>query len=175
MKKFRLLLLDANVVIEMFCVGIWDQIVERCDIWLSKIIVEDEAHFFIDENETRHDFDLNSYLEAGKINQFEVSTADLTAFLDRFSPVNLEKLDPGEAESLAYLLNQPDEFLICSADKIIFRVLGNMQIGERGVSLEEILQQNGLGRSLPHYFTKDYRERWTRVGFQEHLSGIGLK
>lgn len=36
MKKFSLLLLDANVVIVLCKVGLWGHVLEKCEILLSK-------------------------------------------------------------------------------------------------------------------------------------------
>jgi len=174
-KKFRLLLLDANIVIELFRLGIWGNLVDVCDIHLSRIVADREAQFFRDEDGQRHDFDLTPYEEAGQINVFGMTPSDLTAFLDKFDPVYFEKLDPGEAESLAFLLNSEPDCKLCSADKIVFRVLGNLHLAEQGISLEEILAQTGLARPLRQEFSKTYRELWTRKGFEERLQGIGLR
>jgi hypothetical protein len=99
----------------------------------------------------------------------------MDGFLGQFDPVYLEKLDPGEAESLAYLLGESDECRLCSADKIVYRVLGGLRRPDQGVSLDEVLEQIGLGRKLENEFTKAYREEWTKKGFQESLTGIGLR
>ncbi len=40
MKKFRLLLLDANIVIELFGQGIWDRVIDLCDIHLARTVAE---------------------------------------------------------------------------------------------------------------------------------------
>ncbi len=40
MKKFRLLLLDAGIVIEVFRLGKWDQLLDACDIYLARTITE---------------------------------------------------------------------------------------------------------------------------------------
>lgn len=98
--------------------------------------------------------------------------ADIQAYCAKFGPGYYEKLDPGEAEALA-LLAQDDESKICSADKIVWRVLGNTNATERGISLEEILTKSGLTKSLPLHFTKAFREEWCRKGFQERLMGRG--
>ncbi len=45
MTTLRLLLLDANVVIELFRLGIWGRVIERCRIFVARTIVEVEAHF----------------------------------------------------------------------------------------------------------------------------------
>jgi len=57
----------------------------------------------------------------------------------------------------------------------VFRVLGNLNKEEQGVSLEEVLQKIGLGRQLKHQFSKTYRENWTKKGSQESIQGTGLK
>ena len=64
-------------------------------------------------------------------------------------------------------------YLISSADKIVYRVLGNLNRAEQGISLQEVLQQVGLGRPLPHEFSKGYREYWTGRGSQERIQGLG--
>ena len=173
MKKSQLLLLDANVVIEISRQGLWDQMVARCDIHLAQTVL-DESQFYEDEQGDRHYIDLASYISAKVITVFALTPSQMEGFRARFDPVYFEKLDPGETESLAYLLEQPDEYQICSADKIIYRILGCLSRPDQGVSLDEVLGQIGLGRKLGREFTKPYREEWTRKGFQEGLAGIGL-
>lgn len=175
MKKFRLLLLDANVVIELFRHSIWDRLVDSCDIHLSRTVAQDEAQFYEDEQGEKQHFDLGQDIAAGKITVFDVLPSELIAFRSQFDITYFERLDTGEAESLAYLMNSSEPCLICSADSIVYKVLGNLHQAEQGVALEEILQQVGLTRQLSWQFTKRFRETWTNKGFQERLGGIGHK
>jgi len=173
-KKFRLLLLDANIVIEISRHGLWDQIIARCDIHLARTVV-DESHFYLDTNGDQQPIDLTAYTNAKSITVFDLTPSDLVALRAKFDPVYFEKLDPGETESLGHLLRQPEECQICSADAIVFRVLGNLGRSDQGVSLEEMLNAIGLGRQLVWKFTRSFREHWTKKGFQEGLGGMGLK
>jgi len=173
-KKFRLLLLDANIVIEISRHRLWDQVIARCDIHLARTVI-DEAHFFIDDNGDQQSIDLGPLIRAGSITVFELKPSDLDRLRSQFDAVYFEKLDPGETESLAYLLQQDENCQICSADKIVYRVLGNMKRSEQGVSLEEVLSQIGLGKKLDREFSREYREHWTKKGFQEGLGGIGAE
>jgi hypothetical protein len=51
-----------------------------------------------------------------------------------------------------------------------------MHRGDQGISLEEILSKIGLTASqLPPQYRREFRERWTQVGFDERLKGLGLK
>lgn len=174
-KKFKLLLLDANIVIEIWRLGIWEEFLARCDIHLSRIVAEEEAHFFVDARGERRSIDLTPSIKTGVVTVFDLTPSQLSAFRALFDPVYLEKLDDGEAESLAHLWGLSEEGRICSADAIVYRILGNARRGEQGISLEEVLAQTGLGRKLTYQFTKAFRERWTRAGFNEGLGGLGTR
>jgi hypothetical protein len=174
MKKLSLLLLDANVVIYLFELGMWDKLVQSCGICLARTVVAESA-FFEDEHGKRHDIDLNDYIATNAVNVFDAQPQDMKAFLERFDPVYLEKLDAGEAESLCCLLTATDEMRICSADKIVFRVLGNLDRSEQGLSLEEAFDVVGLRRGVKACFGKAYRQNWTRKGVEERLQGLGTK
>jgi hypothetical protein len=115
-KKLRFLLLDANVVIEISRQRLWDQVVARREIHLAQPVL-DESQFFDDDQGGRHYIDLAPYVSAKSIHVFELKPSQLGAFRARFNPVYFERLDPGEAESLAYLLEQSGDCQICSADK----------------------------------------------------------
>lgn len=65
------------------------------------------------------------------------------------------------------------ESSICSADAIVWRVLGNTDDGERGISLEALLRRPGLTKALPDQFSKAFREGWTRKGETERFMGLG--
>jgi hypothetical protein len=83
MKRWSFLLLDANVVIVLFKLGIWDRLVAACDLHVSETVIG-EAHFFEDDTGQRHDFDLGGYVTKGSIKSFNVPPADVKAFIDSF-------------------------------------------------------------------------------------------
>jgi hypothetical protein len=93
--------------------------------------------------------------------------------MSHFDVTVLENIDPGEAESLAVLWDSEEEFLICSADAIVFRILGMAEKGHQGISLEEILQQTGFTRQLEYQFSQAFRDKWTAKGFEEKMLGYG--
>ncbi len=146
--KFNLLLLDANVVIYLFELGLWDTLVGRCDIHLARAVKE-ESIFWEDDEGVCHNIDWSGYEEAGRITVFDVPLSKVRTFYERFDRVYSEKLDPGETEALAYLVDSDnEECLISSADKIVFRILGNLGLSDRGISLEEIFGKLGMRRSV---------------------------
>jgi hypothetical protein len=156
------LVLDANAVTALFEVGLWDRVVEKCEVFLSRIVVEQEAPYF-GGKERDQKIDVSKDVESGRVRVFDVAPSELKDFLDRLDPVYLEKLDPGEAESLAYLLAADEEHMISTCDAIVCRVLGRLERGHQGISLEEMFQKV----LLPNQFTKAFREHWTQEGQRE--------
>lgn len=173
MKKLRFLLLDANVIIKLFELKLWEQVVERCEIFVAETVVN-EAQFFYDDV-GQEAIDLSAYIGEKRITTVSMTTSEVAKFRNRFSPDYLEQIDPGEAESLAFLLASSDPCLFCSGDAIVFRILGRLNCGEQGLSLEEILQNTGLATTLPNQCRRAFREHWTKVGQKDMIRDIGLK
>jgi hypothetical protein len=168
-----LLLLDTNIVIKLFELGLWQVFTERCDVFLAATVIQ-ESEFYEDQDGMIHLIDLSQ--EVGtRITKFELMPSELSKFRSLFDPSYLEKLDDGETESLAFLISSSEAFSICSADKIVYRILGNLKRREQGISLEEILQKIGLGIALPRQFTKEFRLECSTEGFQDGLGGLGYK
>ena len=172
MAKFNLLLLDTCVILELFRLGIWDDFLKQCDVHVSALIM-DEARFYEDDDGDKHTIDWTKY--TGTLTVHDVNVSDLLLLTDPFGPEILEKLDPGEAELLAVLCNSFHNHKICSSDAIVFRVLGASKRSGQGVSLEEILGQIGLTKALAWQYTKKFRDYWTKMGFEQGITGLALK
>lgn len=173
MSRLKLLILDACVVIQLHEMGRWDEVLQRCDVHLSEIVAHREVRFD-DANGVR--IDLSAAIAAGAVTTFSVPEEEIQAFRKRFDADYLGVLDDGEAESLAHLFASKDVYLISSADRIVFRVLGNLHKSEQGISLEEILNRLGSTASrLPRQYSKAFRELWSDTGFQERMRGIGFR
>lgn len=170
MTRSRLVLLDTNVVLRLFELGIWQAVTQKYQIVLAQTII-DEAQFFVRDDQ-RHEIDWAQILLSDAVEIRSATAGDIQKFCVRFDPNYLEKLDPGEAESLT-LMQSDGHASICSADKIVWRVLGNTGQAERGISLEELLQKIGFSKALPDRFSKQFREQWTKRGGTEQIMGLG--
>ena len=101
--------------------------------------------------------------------------AQVENFKIKFDPTYLDRMDPGETDSLAYLCQSSEPWRITSGDGIVFKILGRLARGEQGISLEEILQQTGLVRELKWQYTKEFRLKYTRQGEHDSITGRGMK
>lgn len=176
MPKLKSLILDAGVIIRLHELGIWDRVRDQCDVHLSRIVAEKEVLFEVDdEGGYGDDIELGPDIRDGKVQVFDVTISELKSFRDQFDPLYLGELDDGEAESLAYMMQQTEGFLISSGDAIVYRVLGNLSRSDQGLSLEEILQKIGLGRKLEWAFSQAFREKYTGDGETDMIQGRGRK
>jgi hypothetical protein len=172
MPKFRLLLLDANVVIYAHELGIWHTLTDHCEITIAKTVAEQEVYFWRDQNDVRHEIDLAADIRDARVRCVEVPLSQIEAFRRKFGPIYLDAMDPGETESLAFLVNSTESWRICSSDAIVFRVLGSLGRGEQGISFEEVLSAVGLGRQVDGMYDKSFRQRYTSRGQQESITGV---
>ena len=118
-------ILDANVVIKLFELGCWARVVEKCDIHLSRIVVKQEAQFYRDaKSDERVEIDLSQDIAGDRIHVFDVGLTELQAFRGKFDLGLPGKARPRESESLAYLVGASQNHGICSADSIVYRILG---------------------------------------------------
>ncbi|MBX9792913.1 MAG: hypothetical protein K2Y02_01300 [Burkholderiaceae bacterium] len=176
MPKSRLVLLDANVVIGLFELKLWDALVARYEVLIAETCVGEALWY--EDGEHRIDIDLAPYVADNRITTVSVDMSAVQAFSKRFEPNYLEKLDPGELESLTHLLateNPAAPCQICSGDRIVYRVLGNLGKGELGISLEELMGGMGRTMKMSWRFTKAFREDATDQGFKERMRGLGVK
>jgi len=171
--KFRLLLLDANIVIYLHELGIWSHFIEKCSVTLTQTVI-DEAQYYEDEERIRYPIDLKPDIESKKIQCIDVPIKTVEKLVRKYGPVYLEKLDDGEAESLAFLMDSQEKWLISSSDRIVFKTLGREGRSEQGISLEEILTNIGLTQSdLKYQYTKIFREKNTHEGQIDSIQGFG--
>jgi hypothetical protein len=174
MKPSRCLLFDANIVIALFQFRLWQEVVSRCELVLAETVV-DEADFFVDENGVEHKIDLQPFIAAGRVKVVAVVASQIGAFRGRFDNLYVQRLDDGETESLVYCLDAGEPYQLCSSDGIVFRVLALLDRSEQGVSLQELLDSLGLSRALEYQYTKSFRDDQRARGFEDKLSGMGLK
>jgi hypothetical protein len=175
MKKYRLLLLDANIVIRLFELELWERFIDHCEVIIARTVAEHEALYFIKENQYKQ-INLDDYENNKLIRIVDVPIATIKNFKNKFDPTWFDRIDPGEAESLAFLEESSEEHHICSGDAIVYRVLACLDREEQGISLEEVLDSIGLSkRKLGHQYTKAFRKKCSDDGSLAQIQGRGLK
>ena len=167
MPKFQLLLLDAGVIITAHELGVWSELVNKCTISITRTVLEQETYYWRDEQGKPYQIDLNNDIREGNIHVLDVPLDQVRDFREKFDPTYLDRMDPGETDSLVFLFHAEEEWLITSGDGVVFKILGRLARGEQGISFEEILEEVGLGRAVRWQFTKEFRLKYTKQGQQD--------
>ena len=173
-KRSSFLLLDANVIIWLFKHGLWDTIVDLCDLHVGRTVIA-EAKFFEKDDGAQVTIDLTKYVSTGKISMFEVTSDEVSKFLTGFDISYVERLDPGETEALARLQSMPADTRICSSDRIVFRTLALLRKDAQGISLEELFDSLGRSRNIRWPHNKKFRESASEEGKLDLVQNRGLK
>jgi len=182
MKRFQFLLLDAGPIIKLFQLGIWDKFIERYDVTITSIVAIEVKWASQEYQDIK--IDLYSYKEHIKIREPEISVVG--AFYTKLPNAykNDVEVEDGEVQTLAFLCDSSADWLLCSADHAVFRILGLLGKGEQGISLEEALKQIGLQPSIrwdkvtprdeDWKYTKKFQDCYTQEGQRNFIQGQGL-
>lgn len=173
MAKLKLFLLDANIVLELHVLGIWHAVLSKCQVTLTASVVQ-ESQFFENAHGEKTFTNLEAEHQQQLFDVVAIPVSQVQAFRDKFKPDYLSRLDLGETESLVHLLATTEEYRLCSADAIVFKVLACLGMEEQGISLEVLLNSIGLGRFLPVKLCEDFRKQKTLEGRKDALMGRGL-
>jgi hypothetical protein len=173
MAKLKLLLLDANVIIEAHEKGVWENLTQSCEITITEA-VKSECKYWLDLEGNRNYIDIDSYITKGSINCVEVKLTSIEELIAKFDVSYVDRLDPGETESLAFLFESNDNWVISSSDDIVYKILGAMNRINQGISLEEILNKIGVTKTLQWQFTKKFRMIKSKTGQIDSIQERGF-
>jgi len=182
MKKFRFLLLDAGPIIKLFELGIWDKFIDKCEATFSQTVKYQAENV---GRELGIELDIEPYKNQGLVKIFDLEPSTSKVFYDKFDLQYKVDIHPGEKETLAFLHKSSEPWIVCSADKAVFRVLGLLGRGKQGISLEELTDKSGLRVGISWAkvspkdvdlwkFTKKFREKYTLKGQIDATQGQGL-
>ncbi|HPP51807.1 MAG TPA: hypothetical protein PK777_02565 [Thermoguttaceae bacterium] len=174
----RRILLDANVIIKLHELGVWTEVLLHVQkrgwrLLVAETVVSEVDYFRTEEGHVP--IDLTQDFQKELLDRFDMGAESLRKFRSGFDPLYAPELDPGETECLAFLVENPESTLLCTSDSAAFRTLGLLNRSEKGISLEEFLQQIGLGRRLPYQYTEKFRVRYTHEGQRDFLQRRGFR
>ena len=167
--KLHLIILDANVIIECFKLGIWKALTDKYKVHITSIVLHSEVYFFEDAEGNRVDINLESDISNKVILQLEATPEQIVALKDLVNPNFLDRIDDGEAEAIALLKTGDfDEFRYCTGDTRAIMALSSLGIGSLGVSLEELLDPLGHAKKVANSsYTKEAFKKKSAEGFRE--------
>lgn len=174
--KSRLVLLDADIIIEANQIGVWLALTEIVEIAVPSIIAHSEALFYSSEKRgIPHEIDLPRLIQENKISELTATVTEISVLNRKFDSVFAEVLHPGETEALALIHSgKASGYKFCSGDKVAIQGLAMIGHSSSGISMENLLKSVGLTKHISHQFTESYFKKWIGKGKERRITGDGL-
>ena len=131
----RLLLLDADVVIDLHSLGLFGKMGEAYDICLARDVFEEARYYKKD----------GAKIGIGIKDVTIIENVDLESLREVQRETKEARLgiDPGESMSIAYLLQTEEEITFCSCDKAAIKLISYMELEQKSISMEKALRSVG--------------------------------
>ncbi|MDO9514898.1 MAG: hypothetical protein Q7J01_02190 [Syntrophales bacterium] len=131
----RLLLLDADVIIDLHTLGLFERIIKTYDVFVTRTVLG-EAQYFKQEGR-REKISI-----ADKVTVITVAPESLN--LIRIEAKEARRgIDAGELEAIAYLNTAEEDLIFCTCDKAAITLISYMELEKRSASVEKIVKSSG--------------------------------
>ena len=146
----RLLLLDADVVIDLHALGLFEKIGKAYDVCLTRNVFE-EARYYKKDG-VRIDIDIKD------VTIIENVDFESLRKVQREAREAMLAIDPGESTSIAYLAQTEEEITFCSCDQAAIKLISYLELEQKSISLEKALRSAGYhGKKLyPRHLEKNF-------------------
>ncbi len=169
--KPHLIIPDADVVIDLHALGLWDSFVEKNGVYLADT-VRREAHFYTAGGK-QFPIDLTDDIDSGKVTIIALNASDKYPLLQEAQKMGARGgIDPGEEETLAAVFTTYPELTLCFKDEgaIVWAVLVGLK--DKCISVEHALQQCGLGRKLVSGLSEERFQRIVKAAELERVQKL---
>ena len=169
----NMVLLDADVIIDLHRFNIWNNIVSKNKVYISSIILRREVYFYKDVNDVKHRIELLKNV-ASKFLEISISSEELKEFLQKFDPVFEGELDEGETEALK-IIHDNSNFLFCTCDKAAIKAIALVGRSKQGISFERLLKFSGITKNLEPKHTEKCFKRYLKEGSIMRIQNRGIR
>jgi hypothetical protein len=131
----KLLLLDADITIDLHTLNMFGIIRKVYDICLTRTVFE-EARYYKKDG-AKIDIDLKDVTIINNVDLESLRKVQREAKEARLG------IDPGESTSIAYLIQTEEEITFCSCDQAAIKLISYMELESKSISLEKSLRSAG--------------------------------
>jgi hypothetical protein len=131
----KLLLLDADVIIDLHTLGLYGKISKAYEICLTRNVFEEARYYKRDR--AKIDIDIKDVIIIENVDLESLRKVQREAKEARLA------IDPGESTSIAYLIQAEEEITFCSCDQAAIKLISYMELEQKSISLEKALRNAG--------------------------------
>jgi hypothetical protein len=148
----KLLLLDADVIIDLHSLVLFGKISRAYDVYVTQEVYEEATYF----------------KKGGSKNPINITDRVIVikdVDLEGLEKVEKEKkeaqlvIDPGELTSIAYINQTKEKMTFCSCDKAAIKLISYMELEQKSISLEKALRDIGYHKRnlYPRHYEKTFK------------------
>ncbi|MBF0388254.1 MAG: hypothetical protein HQL20_10480 [Candidatus Omnitrophica bacterium] len=140
-----LLLLDADIVIDLHEIGLWKAVTNCYKVHLPSTIIGEIKHYW--KGNEQIPIDLASGISSGDIVEVSVDPIEQKKVFDLLVSKRVDAIHDGEREALSYMYFHKDEAVrIVLKDHAAIRAAVVLGIIDRAMSVEAMLKESGVLR-----------------------------
>jgi len=149
----KLLLLDADVLIDLHALGLFERIIKGYEIHVTKTVLAEASYF--KSGGSRAKIDIHDRVTVIE----NVAVGHLQTVRNEAKEARLG-IDPGELEAIACLIQEDEELIFCTCDQAAIKLLAFMNFDGKSVSLEKALRTAGYHKKnlYPRHWEKTFSE-----------------
>jgi predicted nucleic acid-binding protein len=146
----KLLLLDADVVIDLHSLGLFEKISKSYSLFVTREVFE-EAKFYKKRNQK---IPIKIREKVTLIDDIKV---ECLAVVRKEAREARLAIDSGESTSIAYILQRESDIALCLCDKAAIKLMAYMNLEQNSISVEKALKNAGHHTKLyPRHFESTY-------------------
>ena len=123
----KLLLLDADDIIDLHTFGLFGRITKAYDLCLTQEVFEEAKYYKKDG--TKIEINLKNVLIIDNVD------LEILRWVQREAKQAMLGIDPGESTSIAYLSQTDEEITFCTCDKAAIKLMSYMELEQKAISL----------------------------------------
>jgi hypothetical protein len=149
----KLLLLDADIVIDIHTLDLFDKLKSSYEVCITKKVFEEAKYY--KKGGLKYRIDLKD-----KVTLIEDIEIENLRIVNREAREAMLQIDPGEATSIAYLNQTSEKILFCLCDKAAIKLVAYMNLNEKCISLENLLKRAGHHgiKLYPRHFESNFKD-----------------
>lgn len=163
----KLWLLDADVIIKLLEIDVFDRLVAMHDLYVASTVVDEVKYYRRGGQKFQVNF-RQQYIDSGHVTETTATAEEMHEVLRRLPVLRQQGVHAGEIESLAVLVRQ-EELTLCTFDAAAIRALPFLDATERAVSAERLMQTSGLTLSPGFKLDPRLSESYFRSNIEQGL------
>ena len=160
----KLWLLDADVIIKLLELDVFDRLADKHELHVAATVVDEVKYYRRDGQKVPVDF-RSAYVASGRVVEATATVAQMQDIINRLPLLKQQVIHAGELESLAVLV-QREDLTLCTFDAAAIRTLPFLDASDRSVSAERLLQSSGLKLSPGHKLDVRLTEEYFRSNLE---------